>query len=488
MGAATDIESLKSIYAREMYLRGLLPPDEYKSANTASFHQWLCEVTPYFNWSWPYQRYIQQHLEDVALGKINKLMIFCPPRHGKSQLATVRYPVWRIHRNPQLRVIIGAYNQTLASTFCRNARRIARMLFPLSTHLQRADAWETPAGGGIRAVGVGTGVTGHGCHLLIIDDPVKSRVEAESETYRERVWEWYCEDLYTRLEPGGAIVLIMTRWHEDDLAGRILQSNDGPNWTVVRLPAEAEENDPLGRQPGEPLCPDRYDSVALNDRKLVLGSYGYNALYQGRPAPPEGSIIKREWLQFYDMPPLQFDEMIQSWDMSFKANDDNSYVVGQVWGRRGSSYYLIDQVRNHIDFPSTLRAVKSLSQRYPGALTKLVEDKANGPAVIQMLEREINGLIAVQADSSKEARLSAVAPLFEAGNVYLPAKKRFIDEYIHELCTFPSSVNDDQVDATSQALLHFVGNELVLRPRIIDIEDYASAETSMLDEDIWTEL
>ncbi len=426
-----------------------------RALTTPPFDEWLKTVSPQWQWDWPHLVYIRGQLERVTSGEIDRLMIFVPPRHGKSEMVTIRYPVWRLEREPGLRVIVGAYNQVLANKFSRKSRRIAEARFPLSPERQAVEDWETPDGGGLRAVGVGSGITGQGGHLIVIDDPVKSRDEAESETYRERVWEWYKDDLYTRLEPGGAIVLIQTRWHEDDLAGRILASEDGSSWTVVSLPAEAEEGDPLGRAAGEALCPERYDLDALARIKIVLGSYSYEALYQQRPSPPQGGMLKRSWWRFYRALPDHFEEAIQSWDMAFKDTAVSNYVVGQVWGRRGAEKYLLDQVRDRMDFPATVQAVKTLSAKWPKARAKLVEDKANGPAVIATLRRELSGLIAVEPEGGKVARVAAVSPEIEAGNIYLPDPSiaPWIHDFIEECAAFPNGANDDQVDAMSQALV-----------------------------------
>lgn len=454
--------------------------------SSETFRAWLQSASPAYTWTWPYQLYVDTYLERVTRGELRKLMLFMPPRHGKSEKVTIRYPVWRLSLDPELRCIIAAYNQTLAERFSRKARGIARRAgIALSDERATAADWETTVGGGVRAVGVGTGVTGTGADLIIVDDPVKSREEAESRAYRERVYNWYTDDLYTRLEPDAALIVIQTRWHEDDLSGRILASEDGPNWTVISLPAEAEDNDPLGRDLGEPLCPERYDVAALADRRRVLGSYGYNALYQQRPSPPEGGMIRRAWLNYYKTPPAQFDTLIQSWDMAFKDAATSSYVVGQIWGVVGANYYLIHQVRDHLNFPGTLAAVKTMSARYP-VLAKLVEDKANGPAVVQFLRNEIPGLIPVGPRGSKEARLSAVAALFEAGNIWLPESEPWVEDYISELCAFPNAANDDQVDATSQALDYLVGDTsrlpaAIVLPEDIEINDQSGAN----DERLW---
>lgn len=177
----------------------------------------------------------------VTSGEVKRLMLFVPPRHGKSELVTVRYALWRLLREPRMNVIIASYNQKLANRFSRKMKNLAAGL-ELSRSAYGAAEWETAAGGGVKAVGVGAGITGFGGDLVVIDDPVKSRREANSPVFRERVWDWYRDDIHTRLEPGAAVILIQTRWHDDDLAGRLLKDAEdgGEKWEVVRLPALAE--------------------------------------------------------------------------------------------------------------------------------------------------------------------------------------------------------------------------------------------------------
>jgi len=276
------------------------PPEEIPSANPSphareSFRTWNERITPHWSWSWLHLARLQEALDRVTAGELKRLIIEMPPRHGKSETATMRYPAHRIAADPVLRVIIGAYNVTLAAKFGRKARGIAEHAgVRMSADRSAAHDWETIAGGGVRSVGVGSGVTGHGGDLVIIDDPVKSREEAESETYRERVWDWYTDDLYTRLEPGAALIVIMTRWHHDDLVGRILKAPDAADWTALRFPALAEPNDPLGRPEGAALCPDRYDEHALAGIRGVLGEYAFSALYQQRPTPRTGNMFPRD--------------------------------------------------------------------------------------------------------------------------------------------------------------------------------------------------
>lgn len=255
--------------------------------------------------------------------------------------------------------------------------------------------------------------------------------------------------------------MIMTRWAEDDLAGRLISEADagGEQWVILSLPAIAEENDMLGRSIGEPLWPERFGLDELLMIKAAVGSYVWNALYQQRPSPVEGGMLKRGWWQFYKESPSKFDEIIQSWDMTFKDSAGTDFVVGQVWGRKGADKYLLDQVRDRMDFPATLTAVKSLTAKWPQASAKLVEDKANGPAVIAMLKQKIEGLIPVEPQGSKVARVSAVSPQIEAGNVYLPDPSiaPWVHDFIEECAAFPTGAHDDQVDAMSQALMRLGG-------------------------------
>jgi predicted phage terminase large subunit-like protein len=251
-----------------------------------------------------------------------------------------------------------------------------------------------------------------------------------------------------------------TRWHAADLAGRLTDPKENPDfdrWRVLRLPAIAEgDDDPLGRREGEVLEPRRFSTAEVLSFRRDLGSQLFAGLYQQRPSPAGGGIIKRSWWKWYSMRPglPRFDEIIASWDMAFKETATSSYVVGQVWGRIGADIYLLDQVRDRMDFPSTIVAVLNLSAKWPIARAKLVEDKANGPAVIATLARKVPGLIAVQVEGSKEARLHAVSPLIEAGNVFLPdpVLAPWIGDFVEELSQFPSAPNDDQADAASMAL------------------------------------
>ena len=389
-----------------------------------------------------------------------------PPRHGKSEFISRYSTAWILGKFPDTRIILVSYEADFAATWGRKARDLLEEHGPslfgirVSGKSSAANRWDIEGHeGGMITAGVNGPITGKGADIGIIDDPVKNDQEAMSVTYQERTYEWYKSTFRTRLQRDGAIILIMTRWNENDLAGKLLaaQEEDGEKWEVVNLPAIAEEGDLLGRDPGQPLCPDLFTIEALRSIEKAVGSFWWASLYQQRPSPAEGGILKRNWWQYYRQTPDRFDEVIQSWDMAFKDTKTADFVVGQVWGRKGADKYLLDQVRDRMDFPATVQAVRSLSAKWPQARNKLVEDKANGPAVIATLKNEIPGLIAVNPEGGKVVRAQAASPDIEAGNVYLPdpSVAPWVHDFIEECAAFPNGANDDQVDAMTQALIRF---------------------------------
>lgn len=403
--------------------------------------------------------HIQEHLDKVTSGEINRLMLFMPPRHGKSEMTTVRYPVWRLKREPTLRVIVGAYNQTLANKFSRKARKIAAGELLPSRERAAAEDWETQQGGGLRAVGVGGGITGQGGDLIIIDDPVKNREEANSQTYRDRVWDWYTDDLYTRLEPGGAMILIMTRWHGDDLAGRILASDDAPNWTAVSLPALAEDADPLGRPLGAALCPERYDESKLASIATVLGSWSFAALYQQRPAPAEGGMFKRHWFEIVDaMPAASGCQWVRWWDKAgtSKGGDSSSGVLMAADGT--GKYYVVDVIRGQWSSGERNRIMLQTAaidaERTGGACVVWTEQEpgSGGKESAEATVKYLAGypVHAETSTGSKEVRAQPLAAQCEAGNVKL-LRGSWNAAYLAEITSFPFGANDDQVDGSSGA-------------------------------------
>lgn len=427
-------------------------------------------------------KFICEHLQKVETGEIKRLMIFTPPRHSKSMSVTETFPSYFIGRDPERRVIQTSYSDDLARKFGRaNRAKIndyGNDIFniSLSRETSAANNWGISGHrGGMISAGIGGTITGEGADLLLIDDPIKNKEEANSRVYRDKVWGEWTSTLRTRLHPGARVVIILTRWHEDDLAGRLLNPEYGEveDWTIINLPAIAEEDDMLGREVGEPLWPEHgFDLEWAESTKKAVGETVWASLYQQRPSAAEGAMIKREWFRYYHIPynPLTntvgvvygegvfkefyLDEVSQSWDMSFKDSDGTDMVVGGVWGRCGANHFLLHRIRKRIDFPNTIIEFKKMTALYPQAVAKFVEDKANGPAVISSLKNDIQGIIPITPKDSKIARVSAVSPLFEAGNVFIPSMEiaPWSDEYKEELVSFPRGTWDDQVDMTTQYL------------------------------------
>lgn len=425
------------------------------------FPEWLPAVTPQWIWNWRHQKYLYEALGRVTDGTSKRLMIFMPPRHTKSETVTVRYGAFRLENNPKLNIILGCYNQKLANRFSRKTLRITRSRMALSADRKAVEEWETAIGGGFRAVGVGGGITGFGADLIIIDDPVKNREEAESETYREKCWEWFNDDLYTRLEPGGAIVLIMTRWHDDDLAGRLIKEMEdgGERWEIVSLPALAEAKDPLRRKPGEALCPARYDEKKLNDLKRQLGSYSFAALYQQRPIPLEGALFKRDWFgkdKIIDRAPEGL-KWARGYDLAVSTKTSADYTASFRCAFTKDGDLIIDGgYRKRVEFPEQLRyVVKRMTDEKH--TRHGVEKALHGEALVQSLRRipAVRGipLKAVKVDTDKFTRALGWANLAEAGKVYL-VNGNWNGDFLDEICRFTGKgdKHDDQVDAVSLAV------------------------------------
>lgn len=308
--------------------------------------------------------------------------------------------------------------------------------------------------------------TGKGCDELIVDDPMNAK-KAFSDLEREATNRNFDATFRSRLnDPAtGTIIVIMQRLHDRDLTGHVLAQEPGV-WTHIKLPAEAEvdeswtlpiKGNTYPRKAGELLWPQRFSHEVLAQLKTAMGSWAFAGQYQQSPAPREGAIIKRGWIRYYSALPSTDEKgskgtWIQSWDCSFKETREADYVVGQVWVKFGAYFYLVDQVRERMDFVRTRQAIRRMSEKYPQTTAKLVEDRANGPAIIASLKSEISGIIAIEPKDSKIGRLNSVSPLFEAENVLLPERASWVGDFVEEITRFPGAPNDDQVDACSQAL------------------------------------
>jgi len=405
--------------------------------------------------------------EAIANGN-GRIIVLMPPRHGKSELISHYVPVWFLENWPNQNIILSSYEADFAASWGRKVRdTIQKHRNELSVRVSSASSsaarWNTTSGGGMVTAGAGGAITGRGGNLIIVDDPIKNWLEAQSDTTRQRLLDWFYSTLYTRAEPDSTIIIIQTRWHESDLAGDIIAKNTR-EWQVIRFPALAEADDPLGRKIDEALCPERYDRERLLKIKETTGTGIFEGLYQQHPAPPKGQIFNRNWWRFYDELP-DLSVIIQSWDCGFETGSHNSYTVGQTWGMAKNGYYLIDQFRDRLEYTDLIRAVKAQYRKHNPEYV-LIEYQASGRSLVQDLYRNTNLPIkAIKSTrDSKPVRAEIVTPVIECGRVHLPKQAHWVNDFLHEMTLFPSGKFSDQVDALSQAL-GFMKNKYEKRSR-----------------------
>lgn len=415
----------------------------------------------------PHLQLLQDELMECAAGRTKRLIVTMPPRHGKSETVSHWFPTWFLGNFPDRRLLLCSYEASFAASWSRKVRDslVEGVELGIFSDGPRADLgaahqWETPHGGGMISAGVGGSITGRGANGLIIDDPVKNAEEANSPTYREKTWEWYTTTAYTRLEPGGFVVIVQTRWHVDDLTGRILSPDyqseqDIAEWRVVNLPALAEEGDPLGRDIGEPLWPQRYPAEALAQSKRVLGSYGFNALYQQRPTLREGGMFKREWCRLADASPAG-GKVFRMWDLA-GTEGGGDWTAG-VKVRAVNGQYCIEDVQHEQLSPRGVRDLVRLTAELDGrdCPVGIFQDPGQaGKEQAQEYAKLLAGfaLKVVPSSGDPDLRAMAASAQFEAGNVTL-LRGKWNAALIDELCAFQSKrANgvDDQVDALSGA-------------------------------------
>jgi predicted phage terminase large subunit-like protein len=417
---------------------------------------------------------LAEYLERAESGEVDRFMCNMPPRHGKSKLASEIYPAWYLGRNPGKRVIQCCYGAELATIFGRSVRNLIaseahQAIFPecqLAADSSSVQRFNTTKEGGYAAVGVGGPITGRGADLLLLDDLTKNRQDADSPTVHTTMIEWYGSVARTRLQSGGSIVGVQTRWGANDFINWLLTSTAHEGWRKLILPALALADDPLGRAIGEPLWPSQYDAVALDNLRLSLGARDWQALYQQDPVGAADVIFEPGWLQFYRETPPKFDDVYQSWDLTFGSTNGNaSWVVGQAWGVVGSNKYLIGMSREQLGFSQTLSAIRSARYRFPNTTKIYIEAKANGQAAIETLGHEDwwykTRIEPILPRGNKEERAFLAVPSFQRGEVFLPdpALHSWIKPLLTELELFPKSATDDCVDAMSQFLGNWAPNK-----------------------------
>ena len=409
-----------------------------------------------------HHRVLIEKLEAVERGEINRLMVFMPPRHGKSLTASCIFPAWNLGRNPKRSIIAASYGAELAEDFGRRVRNfmsdpLHQAIFPhckLAADSAAQRRFDTTAGGSYFAVGRGGAVTGRGADLLLLDDVLKDAEEARSEAIRRSMHDWFQHVAYTRLAPGGALVLIQTRWHEDDLPGRLLREHADENWEVINMPAVAEVDDDF-RKAGEALWPERFPLETLKAIRSAIGGAAWDSLYRQQPSVSEGAVFRREWWRFYREQPAcrrVVRRVVQSWDTAFKSGAENDYSVCTTWGVTANAYYLLWLWRDRAEFPELTRRMTWLADQWKPTEI-LVEDRASGQSLIQELRHSTRlAITPIKVDKDKLSRAQSVTPLIEAGKVFLPESAPWLNDFIDELAAFPRGSHDDCVDSVTQAL------------------------------------
>jgi predicted phage terminase large subunit-like protein len=431
---------------------------------------------------------LDRFIADIEAGKRPVLVLQSPPQTGKSEIVSRKLPAFLLGRHPEWRIGAASYSDELANSMAQDVRRVLasdehRWLFPAPKEtdkfsVSRIGEFTAPGGSGsYLAVGIGAGLTGRSLDCGIIDDPTRDAKDALSETVKENQWNWYQGVFGTRLSERSGQIVMATSWAQDDLPARILAHFEGnPRLTHLRFPAinDPQETGYNPDLPLGPLCPEFRSLEFLLQQKSLQSDYWWSALYQQSPRPLGGNVFKNDGVQYYapkDLP-QRFDKVINSWDCTFKDTDGTDFVVGQTWGKAGANAYLLDQIRERMSFSRTVESVIELRQRWPQTSEVLIEDKANGPAVIDVLKAQVPGLIAVEPDGSKLSRAHAVTWVWEAKNVWTPFPQitPWMRAFLSEVLSFPAAANDDQVDAMTQALrrLYPLYGRLKISQSVID--------------------
>jgi len=378
----------------------------------------------------------------------NGLVVCEPPRHGKSELCSRYTPAWFLGRHPEQRVLLTSYGSQFASEWGRKARDLVAdhpdvFRGEVAEQPSAAAAWGVAGhAGGMSCAGAGGPITGKPADLLILDDPVQHAEDAASASARAKSWDWWRSVALTRLEPGGRVLVIGTRWHEDDPPGRNIAED---RYEVLLLPALAEHGDPLGRAEGEALWPERYPVSALEEKRTILGSYWWNALYQQRPSPAAGAVFRRDWFRYYDTAP-EHSRRYSTADLAVSAQTSRDYTCLAVWGASGEDLYLLDLVRERLDAPAVLRLLADVQARWAVPVCG-VETWGRSAEFREQLRATGLPMRELKPDKDKVARAIAATPHFEAGRVFFPRQAPWLPLLESELLGFPAGSHDDQVDA-----------------------------------------
>lgn len=416
----------------------------------------------------------------VARGEIRRLAINMPPRHGKSEFASKYLPGWYLGMFPRRRVILASYGASFASQWGRKVRDLldedGDWIFDVRIRgdSKAADIWEiADHAGGMQTCGVGGPLTGKGADLLIIDDPIKNAEEANSETYREKTWDWFTSTAYTRLEPGGALIVIQTRWHEDDLTGRILRNaaETGERWDTVNLPALAGDGDILGRRAGEALWPERYGEEELGRIRRTIGSYQFSALYDQSPSPADGGLFKRHWFRYWKRAGDAYQligpdgarhvrsadcRRFGTMDLAFSLKKSADFTVIAAWAvTPAKDLILLDLLRERMEAKDLVPSVKAMTERWGLAYVGIEKILGQALVVSEARQSDLN-VRQLLPDADKVTRSIPAQIRMEGGQIYLPEGHPLLDDVEKELLSFPRGAHDDIVDVIAYAATEVV--------------------------------
>lgn len=433
-----------------------------------------------FAWRAKHFRFLSVKVAQAIRAKKN-LAIMMPPRMGKSTVSSVLAPAWALVEDPRLEIILLTYGDDFAQKWGGAVRDLVlehgeAWNIALDPEHTASKAWRLTAKGSMHTAGISVGAIGRGCRLLICDDLMKEE-DADSPVLREKIWDRFQGTALSRVEQGGSIIVIMQRWHEDDIVGRLekqhlMQEGLGAQFEFIRLPALAEKDDPLGRVEGEGLWPERIAQETWEKRRAAVSPYTWASVYQQHPSPEGGGLVLRTWWRFYNPAerPQLFDRVIQTWDLPLKDKQTSDSAAGFALGIKDALIYVLAGWIKHAGLPEVIQQFHIFQTMFPQAGFKLIEDKASGPAFIQVMRRRVAGIVPVQAIASKTARLNAAIPAIASGNVLFPenpdgSKHRWVWDTIEQCAQFPKGAHDDAVDALVQGInwLDPLGHASVLR-------------------------
>jgi predicted phage terminase large subunit-like protein len=432
------------------------------------FGPWLKNVSPTWQWELPHLRFLRYYLDQVTRGTLKNLLVTMPPRHGKTEQGSIRYPGYRLELDPTMRIMLVSHTQKFANRISRNVRKIVENRVEMNPGKRAANEWETRAGGGFNAfgaLGVGGGL---GFHLIVIDDIIKGSKQAHSPTYRENLVESFHRDIKTRREPGGAMIMTLTRWHQQDIAGSILDSDEAKDWVVIKLPALAESDDPLGRPEGMALWPERWNAPYL--RLLQKADpRGFEALYQQNPTPPGGDMFLGDWFgpdSMVDALPADC-RYVRYWDKAGTEKTENAATAGVLMAKAPNGvYYIVDVVRGHWRAGVRESLIRRIAE-IDGPNVEVFVEQEPGSGGKEQAQATIINLAGfrIKADrvtGDKVTRAHPLAAQCSVGNVRIVRDspvRRWNAGFLKELLVFPQGAHKDQVDAAAGAF-----NKLALVP------------------------